>query len=410
MSIIETKIGCFNCDGKKFVEQHDYSLDKDIIFCCNCSTAQNNTFNSLLLKEIASLKESISSHRQVFLERTMRKADFFFTKSSEEYATVEHLEGNVFAIVNPPGKEVSLSTTGERENMSILEKAIIESLTPRIAESIDASQIKNMREFLIGILKDTKYEIEISLKDFKNKKITVKNPHFQLEDVLKQLQTQEPIFLTGAAGSGKSTIAQQCADILKLSFGAISICAQTTKSDFLGYYDATGRYIGTSFRKIYEEGGLFLIDEIDAGNPNVLAVLNSCLSNTFFSFPDGLIKKHEDFFIIATANTYGNGSLEYVGRNQLDNATLDRFNFIEINYDENLEIALTPKKYLEQVKKIHTLREVVKKQSIRIIISTRAIIKIVKLLEIGMDFAKCLHHTIFKGCEKEISNRLLGLI
>jgi hypothetical protein len=88
-------------------------------------------------------------------------------------------------------------------------------------------------------------------------------------------------------------------------------------------------------------GGVFLLDEIDAGNPNVLLQINSGVSNGFLEFPDGMIKRHDDFRLIATANTFGNGADgNYVGRNKLDKATVNRFIPIVWELDEEIEESL----------------------------------------------------------------------
>ena len=74
-------------------------------------------------------------------------------------------------------------------------------------------------------------------------------------------------------------------------------------------------------------------------------MLNSALANGSCAFADGMVKRHEDFILIATANTFGNGAnAQYVGRNQLDSATLDRFVTIEWGYDEELEMAIASDK------------------------------------------------------------------
>jgi hypothetical protein len=47
--------------------------------------------------------------------------------------------------------------------------------------------------------------------------------------------------------------------------------------------------------------------------------------------------------VCAAANTYGTGAdALYVGRNQLDAATLDRFYVVEMDYDRKLEAKLAP--------------------------------------------------------------------
>lgn len=162
--------------------------------------------------------------------------------------------------------------------------------------------------------------------------------HVQFPDLLNFVSRGLDVLITGGAGTGKTHAARQVAEALSLPFYCQSVGAQTSKSDLLGYMDATGMYVKSNFRRAYEEGGVFVMDEIDAGNANVLIVLNSALSNNVCAFPDEMVKRHEDFKFIATANTYGQGaSREYVGRNQLDAATLDRFVVVNWGIDHELE-------------------------------------------------------------------------
>ena len=108
-----------------------------------------------------------------------------------------------------------------------------------------------------------------------------------------------------------------------------------------GYMDATGDYVRTAFRNAFEHGGVFLFDEVDNGNANALGVVNSALANGSMAFPDGMVKRHPDFLCVASANTYGRGAdRQYVGRQALDAAFMDRFEVIHVDYDEALEEAL----------------------------------------------------------------------
>jgi hypothetical protein len=123
-----------------------------------------------------------------------------------------------------------------------------------------------------------------------------------------------------------------------LEFRSVSLCSTTSKSDLLGYRDAVGEYRTSAFRHIYENGGVFLFDEIDNSNPNTLAVVNNALANHSAEFPDGRVAKHPDTKVVAAANTIGKGaSAQYVGRMAIDAATLDRFAFIPWDLDEELE-------------------------------------------------------------------------
>ena len=167
--------------------------------------------------------------------------------------------------------------------------------------------------------------------------------HNKLAQVLRYVEIRQSLYLYGPAGTGKTQLAETAAQAVNLPFYPISVCGQTTKSDLLGYTTANGAYIGTIFRTAYENGGVFLLDEIDNGNPNVTAVLNSALANGVCTFPDKVVKRNPDFICIAAANTFGTGaSAEYIGRNPIDAATLDRFKQIFVDYDEELETELFP--------------------------------------------------------------------
>lgn len=180
-------------------------------------------------------------------------------------------------------------------------------------------------------------EVPTLLQDLAPKNSSERH-HYLFPLVVKALAARCHVWLVGPAGGGKTTLASGVAKQLDLPFAALSVCSQTTKTDLLGYLDAQGVYRGTSFRDLYENGGVFCLDEVDNGNANVLAVLNSALAGDFSLFPDKIVPRHPNFLVVACANTFGSGATGgYVGRTQIDSATLDRFFFIDLPYDEGLE-------------------------------------------------------------------------
>lgn len=95
---------------------------------------------------------------------------------------------------------------------------------------------------------------------------------------------------------------------------------------------------------MYEGGGVHVLDELDAADPNLLLTVNTALANGYCNVPHRPDKpraeRHKDFVQIATANTVGRGADRmYVGRGQLDAATLDRFQIgmVEVTYDMGVE-------------------------------------------------------------------------
>jgi cobaltochelatase CobS len=218
--------------------------------------------------------------------------------------------------------------------------------------------------------------------------------HKNFEQVLKLAAAREHVWMTGGPGVGKTHTAEQVAEALGLSFYCMSVCSQTTETRLFGYNDATGRYIETVFYKAYSEGGIFLLDEVDSGNPNVLNALNAALANGVCSFPCGMVKKHEDFICIAAANTIGTGgNIKYVGRNRIDLATLDRFVMFNFELDEVLERKIAGND--EVVDRVQELRKKAAARGMEIVISPRASVSGSKMVAAGFTVAEALNMAIF---------------
>ena len=177
-------------------------------------------------------------------------------------------------------------------------------------------------------------EINVRLPD--GTRQVVGRAHKSLEDLIQVSACREPAYLKGPAGSGKSTGVGQMANVFDLPMVRYGINPQTTKADFFGYNNmATGAYVSTPARRMYEGGGVLFVDEIDRGLAGMMTVLNTLADEEAVTFPDGVTcKRHENFILVAAGNTYGVGAdAVYVGANQLDGATLDRFSFIDWDYD-----------------------------------------------------------------------------
>lgn len=184
---------------------------------------------------------------------------------------------------------------------------------------------------------------------------TVEGAHKQFASLLRAVAPlpiigRVPPLLFGKPGSSKSHSAKAVADALGLSFASLSLTPQTPESRLFGLVPLPGQpVLRTAFMDAVENGGVFLLDELDFGPPALLGTLNSLLANRFASFPAaGRVPVHPDFVLIATANTPGRGgAVGHETRRPLDVATLDRFAVIEWQYDEdaerNLTAAINPK-------------------------------------------------------------------
>ena len=284
------------------------------------------------------------------------------------------------------------------KTMDALRQEVAKDMEPVVAETIGkitAKEIgaleKGVHEAIERLEKQSQEVRPIEIKSKGKVKKLEGVRHANFDKLLTATQCGQPILMVGPAGTGKTYVAGQIADILGLDFYSISVGAQTSKSDLLGYMHAGGEYIATQFRNAYEKGGLFLLDEADAGNSNVLILLNAALSNGYMAFPDKMVHAHEDFRLIASANTFGHGaSRQYVGRNQLDAATLDRFTVLTWDIDARVEKALAG----DQTKWYNVVLAVRKRAidelQLRVVISPRATKRGAELLTAGMPFEDAL--------------------
>lgn len=162
------------------------------------------------------------------------------------------------------------------------------------------------------------------------------------EDNIKALLAHRVnVLLLGPTGSGKTETSKKVAADLGLEFYYCNAVLDEFK--LTGFMNAMGHYQSTPFYEAFTKGGLFLFDEMDASIPEALLTINMALANGEMNFPDGLHQKHEDFMVIATANTIKGANINYTGRTQLDAASLNRFACLELDYDVNVEACILAK-------------------------------------------------------------------
>ncbi len=229
--------------------------------------------------------------------------------------------------------------------------------------------------------------------------------HEKFDQVLTYAQLGEPIMLVGPAGSGKNVIVQQVADALGVKMRYINNASDEFK--LTGYMDAGGVYHGTEFYDACVEGGVFFLDEIDASDANALIILNSVLANHYMTFPHKHIDVNPDLRIITAANTFGTGAdLDYVGRNTLDAATLDRFDIISVDYDRTLERHLYPD--FDVLEFMWAFRDAVNISKIHHIVSTRGIGKVYRKEMNGISPREILLSNVVKNLNQDDLNTILG--
>lgn len=270
----------------------------------------------------------------------------------------------------------------------------MDEITDEVKENVD----KYIKE-KYGVLPK-----KIEIIDNSVKKEMIGLFHKKFDEIVKIVKKGVPLMLTGPAGSGKNHTLEQVAEALGLDFYFTNAVTQEYK--LTGFIDGNGVYQETQFYKAYKDGGLFFLDEVDASSPEALIIMNCAIANGYFDFPNGKVEANKDFRVVCAGNTFGTGAdMVYVGRNQLDGATLDRFVTIEFGYDENVEKNLAYDDELYNF--IVDLRNVVNENSLRYIISMRATINATKLIEVGMNKKNILKSAVIKNMSVDDLNIII---
>lgn len=257
---------------------------------------------------------------------------------------------------------------------------------------------------------ETKHHVELNLpkQEKVRKPVVIKQEepeevkHEKYEMIKACIENNIPVYLAGPAGSGKNYTLEQISWDLGLEFYFTNSVQQEYK--LTGFIDAGGVYHETEFYKAFKNGGIFFLDEMDASIPEVLVLLNAAIANRYFEFPNGKIKAHNNFRVVAAGNTVGSGADEmYTGRLVLDQATLDRFAIIDFDYDRNIEMHLA-KGNTELVDFVETIRTEAEQNGIRATFSYRCISMVTKLERAGLPLKDILVIAVFKGMATDTIN------
>lgn len=210
-----------------------------------------------------------------------------------------------------------------------------------------------------------------------------------------------PLYMNGPAGTGKSFTAKKIAEALGLDY--YESMQVMFAHDVKGYGDAAGNYQATPFFKAFTKGGVFFLDEVDASAPEALVVLNTAIANRRFDFPIvGNVEAHPDFRVIAAGNTAMTGAdTEYTGRSVIDASTINRFFFVYMDYDHDIETHVaggdeTIANYLDD------LRESAREARISITVSYRQAETMGDpFMQKAWGDAALLANGVFKGLQKD---------
>lgn len=294
--------------------------------------------------------------------------------------------------------------------------AALEALAANSAPVMDETRVREIAtdaalEVVAEVNTLTIYAVSVRERE----PVMVEGAHKEFASVVKLLMRKRNVYLYGMPGTGKSTIAEQCATALGVQYGYITCHPAMTRSEMSGYLDVNGNPVKGLFWDVFVNGGVFNWEEIDNGHPGTVAAMNTALANGHYAFPWGVEKRHPESYFVAIGNTHGTGATRKFGaRNTLDMATLDRFVEWEVGIDEDVERAGTLSqiadkalgdKWLTQVREWRANAD---RHNLDVIISPRGAMNGAVMLDEGFSWDQAAQACIFKGMDANTRAKVEG--
>jgi hypothetical protein len=367
-----------------------------------------------------------------------------FTVTDENGRSIQRTSRGLTFWINGGGNDLdaAVEADADGEANTGLAAAIAEAVRPYMETAVDSDEVRQiMDERLndeeVGKIVDKclaarlPRQVEVVRLDGSTQNMGVQHTHF--DALLRVVACRINAWLVGPAGTGKTSAGMAVANALGLDFYTTSVGPQTSKSDLIGYMDANGNLVRTQLRDAYEKGGVFVLDEVDAGSPAVLVTINALLANNRAGFPDKVVGKHPDFILVACANTIGQGAdAMYVGRSQIDEATRDRFALMDWPIDAAIESAAcgvpmecfaglpvpTARKFHDGRKSDELCCEFVRKttkirmallrmgRTVRMLVGNRSNIHGTRLIRAGWSVDDAMEVCVWRGCDRDTRTKV----
>lgn len=291
---------------------------------------------------------------------------------------------------------------------SELQNLLLDTIAKYATEKVADSVMPLVRERIVkefGILPVT-HEIKVGTSNPTTIKAELP-PCF--DSILAYAVNGNPVMMTGPAGTGKGFIARNVAKAVGAEFYEVN--AVKNSYDLTGFVDANSNFVRTPFYdacKAVKEGkkAVFLFDEMDCSEPEVLKIFNEALSSLEFTFPNDEHLTFDDLIILCACNTFGTGSDEQYCGEQLDASTLDRFVMVRVDYNRRVEMAIAQGDE-ELVDFIDAFRRQTEKNGLMFVVSYRSLKRIVSMRDI-LPLKQVVKECLIKSMEKDDLTNILN--
>jgi cobaltochelatase CobS len=249
---------------------------------------------------------------------------------------------------------------------------------------------------------------------FQNALIPKPDPTFvwtdACKDVAEAIEHRERVFVYGPSGTGKSSLVRQLAALTQHPVRRVSLNGETSVADFVGHWTVNEKketvFVKGILPQALERGHILQLDEVDAMQPEVGFILQQVLEpngHLLLTDTGEDIVPHEDFRLVATANTLGFGSdsgLYASGTHTLNFSWLDRWDvvvhmdFLPAKQEIDLLRARHPSVNKDLLKKLvkaaGDLRKAHAEEQLTTVVSTRRLLALCARLERGNEFKRAL--------------------
>lgn len=433
-------------------ELMDYTLPLQLV---QMSEAENASVQALLL-EYGITWGGNNAGRIVYTDQTLHVSIGGLTYSNRGYVSVQphltildsyHRHVLRWLEVNKIPKQQSTEQHTNQTNMNpyeMMQEDIALKVYDRLKnDTLQQSQIEDLVRDTIAKMDIHKHIIVVEDKRVDPATTTEVNEaaHKCLPELMGVINAGCWAAIVGPTGGGKTLACFQIARLLGYKIVRIKkMHKHLAPHELIGFLDAGGNYKKGSWTDAilgYEhnpmsgypncdepktEPAMVIVDEMDKANENVMMLIKD-LASGVISMPYGQQRVNPKVMVVATMNTWGQGATrEYVGAQAQDAALLNEFNFVEWGYDTDFEWTLLQQLFNSykdvgeyQVGDMRRLLDMfiamrvkADQQKVRVIISTRNIINVAKMLLTNHDWSihPTLCKSVYKGLKEEEWKRI----